>query len=82
MFKVNNKDTRTMSLTSKLTHFIPCYSVSIVNFEYKIDGWVYDPLFQSSHNNMVLKYANFSNGGRAFFYYQIKYCWCCLTTKE
>ena len=30
MFKVNNKDTRTTSLT--WTYFAPCSSVSIVNF--------------------------------------------------
>ena len=32
MFKVNNKDTRTMSLTS-------CSSASIVNFEQVNAGW-------------------------------------------
>ena len=30
MFKVNNKD----------TYFAPCSSVSMVNFEYVIAGWV------------------------------------------
>ena len=34
MFKVNNKDTRTTPC------FTPCYSVSIVNFEQVIAGWV------------------------------------------
>ena len=33
MFKVNNKDTRTTT---------PCSSVSIVNFEHVIAGWVID----------------------------------------
>ena len=31
MFKVNNKDTRSLSLTLNIT---PCSSVSIVNFEH------------------------------------------------
>ena len=34
MFKVNNKDTRTTP------YFTPCSSVSIVNFEHVIAGWV------------------------------------------
>ena len=33
MFKVNNKDTRMMSLLFTLNIVIPCSSVSIVNFE-------------------------------------------------
>ena len=35
MLKVNNKDTR----TSSLTLFTPCYSVPIVNFEHVFAGW-------------------------------------------
>ena len=31
MFKVNSKDTR--------TYFIPCSTVSMVNFEHVIAGW-------------------------------------------
>ena len=31
MFKINNKDTR--------TYFIPCSTVSMVNFEHVIAGW-------------------------------------------
>ena len=48
MFKVRNKDTRAMSLASfwllycyLWTYFTPCSSVSIVNFEHVIAGWVY-----------------------------------------
>ena len=37
MFKVNNKDTRTMPLAPCFT---PCSSVSIVNFEQVNFGWV------------------------------------------
>ena len=48
MFKVNNKCTRTtpgvvllsLSLTSIVNYFTPCSSVSIVNFEHVITGWV------------------------------------------
>ena len=36
MFKVNNKDSR----TTPMAYFTPCSSVSIVNFEHVIDGWV------------------------------------------
>ena len=46
MFKVNNKDTKTTPVASfwchfcyLRTYFIPCSSVSIVNFEHVIDGW-------------------------------------------
>ena len=49
MFQVNNKDTRTTPMTSfwclycKLeTYFTPCPSVSIVNLEHVIAGWVYE----------------------------------------
>ena len=38
MFKINNKDTRTMPLA-----FTPCSSVSVVNFEHVIAGWVFSP---------------------------------------
>ena len=38
MFKINNKDTRTMPLAST-----PCSSVSVVNFEHVIAGWVFSP---------------------------------------
>ena len=38
MFKVNNKDTRTTY--TRMTYFTPCSSVSIVNFEHVIAGWV------------------------------------------
>ena len=38
MFKVNNKDTRTTPCHT------PCFSVSIVNFEHVIAGWVLCPL--------------------------------------
>ena len=37
MYKVNNKDTR----TTPMAYFTPCSSVSIVNFEHVIAGWVY-----------------------------------------
>ena len=41
MFKVNNKDTRTTPMTSFwFLYFAPCSSVSIVNFEHVIVGWV------------------------------------------
>ena len=44
MFKVNNRNTRTRcEICSKLTiktHFTPCSSVSIVNFEHLNAGWV------------------------------------------
>ena len=40
MFKVNNKDTRTTPC------FTPCSSVSIVNFEHVITGWV--SIFETS----------------------------------
>ena len=43
MFKVNNKNTRTIcEICSKLTitYFTPCSSVSIVNFEQVNGGWV------------------------------------------
>ena len=47
MFKVNNKDTRTTSMTSfwcfyceLWTYSTPCSSVSIVNFEQVNAGWV------------------------------------------
>ena len=36
MFKVNNKDTRTMSIA----YFTPCSIVSIVNFEQVNTGWI------------------------------------------
>ena len=50
MFKVNNKDTKTTPLANDvtgvvlvsllLTYFTPCSSISIVNFEHIITGWV------------------------------------------
>ena len=47
MFKVNNKDTRTMPMASfwylycyLWTYFTPCSCVSIVNFEHVIPGWL------------------------------------------
>ena len=40
MFKVNNKDTRTT---------VNFFSVSIVNFEYVIAGWVTILLLSTSH---------------------------------
>ena len=40
MLKVNNKDTRTTPMASPWTYFTPCSSVSIVNFEHLIAGWV------------------------------------------
>ena len=42
MFKVNNKDIRTMPLMSLLltvTYFTPCSSVCIVNFEQVNASW-------------------------------------------
>ena len=41
MFKVNNKDTRTMPLTylHLCSYFAPCSSVSTIKFENVIDGW-------------------------------------------
>ena len=36
MFKVNNEDTITMSMT----YFTPCSTVSSVNYEHVIAGWV------------------------------------------
>ena len=36
MFKANNKDTR----TTLFAYFTFCFSVSIVNFEHAIAGWV------------------------------------------
>ena len=39
MFKVNNKDTRTTPTVS-CSSSTPCSSVSIVNFEHVIMGWV------------------------------------------
>ena len=38
MFKVNKRDTS----KTPLAYFTPCSSVSIVNFEYVIAGWVAD----------------------------------------
>ena len=47
MFKVNNKDTRTTPLASfwylygqLWTYFTLCSTVSIINFEHVIAGWV------------------------------------------
>ena len=45
MFKFNNKDTITTPLVSLLLtlnifHTLPCFSVSIVNFEQLVAGWV------------------------------------------
>ena len=40
MFKVNNKDTITTSLTWNIFRFKSCSSVSIVNFEQVNVGWV------------------------------------------
>ena len=40
MFKVNNEDNRTTSLTALLlTNFTPCSTVFIVNFEHVTAGW-------------------------------------------
>ena len=39
MFKVNNKDSRTVPLSKLWTYFTPQSSVSIVNFEYAIASW-------------------------------------------
>ena len=45
MFKVNNRNTRTIceicsKLTIKIPYFTPCSSVSTVNFEQVNAGWV------------------------------------------
>ena len=43
MFKVSNKDARTTPMVSLLllwTHFTPCSSLSILNFEQVNPGWV------------------------------------------
>ena len=45
LLKVNNRNTRTRceicsKLTIKTPYFTPCSSVSIVNFEHVIAGWV------------------------------------------
>ena len=43
MFRVNNKDTVVLvSLILTLNNFKPCSSVSVVNFEHVIAGWVID----------------------------------------
>ena len=41
MFKVNNKDNR----TTPLAYFTLCSSVSIVDFEHVIAGWVQSTIF-------------------------------------
>ena len=46
MFKINNKDTRTLllndtSLMLKFEHFPPFRRVSIVDFEHIFASWVY-----------------------------------------
>ena len=53
MFKVNNKDTRTMpSLIVNFEHKSVCSIVSIVNFEQVHAGWaVFHYLFQVSNEN-------------------------------
>ena len=38
MFKVNNKDT--IFIVNFKTYFTPCSSVSIVDFEHVLAGWV------------------------------------------
>ena len=54
MFKVNNKDARTMPLMPLCrsgvfiingTYFTPCSTVSIINFEHAIAGWGHDENF-------------------------------------
>ena len=53
MFKVNHKDTR--------TYFLPCSSVSILNFEHVNDDWVVTrkeifeiKVFSQNRNNSAL----------------------------
>ena len=60
MFKVNNKDTRTTSMTSfwclycyLWTYFTSCSSVSIFNFEHVIAGWV---VFKKIHSLLQLNW--------------------------
>ena len=49
MFQVNNKDTKLVFVLVSLllTYFIPCYSVSIVNFDLVNTGWDVIFLFTS-----------------------------------
>ena len=49
MFKVNNKDSR----TTPMAYFTPCSSVSIVNFEHVIDGWV---LSNPNHRDLLIAF--------------------------
>ena len=48
MFKVNNKDTRTTPLA-------PCSSVSIVNFEHVIAGWVQESFTNHDMQKMLYR---------------------------
>ena len=59
LLKVSSKNTRTRSeICSKLTIKTPCSSVSIVNFEHVIAGWVrdiwQDPKYASKFSEILL----------------------------
>ena len=76
MFKVNNKDTRAMPLTSFLclycklwTYFTLCSSVSIASFEHLITGWVTNWLVQALATKAFCHYFSKKN------YFSVNLIW-------
>ena len=75
MFKVNNKDTRTMSLLLISTIFHTLFSVCIVNFEDVFADWADSNSLAYLGNDKYWTYLNYSLSVMRFSYHSLVACW-------